>query len=91
MKHGLLAIVAFASWIGANLAFAETEPRKIYVFGNSLIHHATDSDETTVPHWLAYFAEQDERAFELDGEWGFLRNWAAELPPALIRLGMIRS
>lgn len=82
MKHGLLAIVAFASWIGANLAFAETEPRKIYVFGNSLIHHATDSDETTVPHWLAYFAEQDGRAFELDGEWGFLRNWAAELPPS---------
>lgn len=82
MKYWLLTIVAFVSWLGAGLATAETPPSKIYVFGNSLIHHATDSDETTVPHWLAYFAKQNGRAFELDGEWGFLRNMAADLPPS---------
>lgn len=54
---------------------------RVYVFGNSLIHHLTDSDLTTVPHWLAVMARHAGKKFAADGRWGFPRNFAAELPP----------
>ncbi len=72
----LLLTLCFAGTVSA-----KSEERKVYVFGNSLIHHATDSDETTVPHWLAYFAALDGNTLGLDGQWGFMRNFAGELPP----------
>lgn len=54
---------------------------RVFVFGNSLIHHLTDTDETTVPHWLAVMARHEGRDLALDGRWGFPRQFAAELPP----------
>ncbi len=48
----------------------------VYVYGNSLIHHLTDSDETTTPHWMAKLAEAQGTGFALDGQWGFLRDFA---------------
>ncbi|WP_410216634.1 hypothetical protein [Paracoccus sp. (in: a-proteobacteria)] len=53
----------------------------VYFFGNSLIHHLTDSPETAVPHWLALMAEADGRTFAAEGRWGFPRDMADELPP----------
>ena len=50
--------------------------RKVYFFGNSLIHHLSDSDETAVPHWLALMARAQGDAFLADGQWGFLRDFA---------------
>lgn len=52
-----------------------------YVFGNSLVHHLTDSDETTVPHWMALLARAAGTELALDGQWGFLRDFAIDAPP----------
>ncbi|PSL19162.1 type I secretion protein [Shimia abyssi] len=60
---------------------ARAEGLTVYVFGNSLIHHLTDSDETTAPHWMAYIAEADGQPFALDGQWGFLRDFAKDETP----------
>ncbi|TGN45878.1 T9SS C-terminal target domain-containing protein [Paracoccus liaowanqingii] len=83
-----LATAAAALWITLGApALAEIPPAaardeaRIYFFGNSLVHHLTDSDETTVPHWMALMARQDGREFGADGRWGFPRNFATELPP----------
>lgn len=67
-------------WV-AGAVWAQAPAQNIYVFGNSLIHHPTDVDDTNVPHWMAYFAQQDDRSFALDGEWEFLRNMVVNLPP----------
>lgn len=53
---------------------------KLHIFGNSLVHHLSDSDETTVPHWLAFFARASGKAFAADGQWGFLRNFVNDGP-----------
>lgn len=55
---------------------ARAETLKVYVYGNSLIHHLTDSDETTAPHWIARIAAAAGNDFALDGQWGFLRDFA---------------
>lgn len=62
-------------------ALSERDGARVYVFGNSLIHHLTDTDQTTVPFWLAAMARQDGRQLALDGRWGFPRSFATELPP----------
>jgi hypothetical protein len=54
---------------------------RVYIFGNSLIHHQTPSDETTVPHWLHHLALAAGKTFAVDGQWGFLRNFEKDLPP----------
>ncbi|PIE14231.1 MAG: type I secretion protein [Rhodobacterales bacterium] len=54
---------------------------KAYIFGNSLVHHLSDSDETTVPHWLHVLAKSAGHGFAVDGQWGFLRNFSEDLPP----------
>jgi hypothetical protein len=54
---------------------------RAFVYGNSLIHHLTDSDETTVPHWLALMARAGGHGLQLDGRWGFPRDHARDLPP----------
>ncbi|SHH54834.1 calcium-binding protein [Cognatishimia maritima] len=61
---------------------ARAEATKVYVFGNSLIHHESASEGTSVPHWLGYLSQRQNTPLELDGEWGFLRNFAEDRPPA---------
>ncbi len=69
---------------------ARAEPLKLYVFGNSLIHHLTDSDETSAPHWIAYLARAAGEEFALDGQWGFMRDFAgADRPSANWRFGAV--
>jgi len=55
--------------------------RRIYVFGNSLIHHLSDTPETTMPYWLAKIAAANRGTFKLDGQWGFLKDFHTKLPP----------
>ena len=52
-----------------------------FFFGNSLIHHLTESDETTVPHWMALLAEAGGHDFRADGTWGFPQEFVEALPP----------
>ena len=59
----------------------ENERLALYVFGNSLVHHLSDTDETTVPHWLAQLADADGRSIAVDGQWGFLRSFTKEATP----------
>lgn len=56
-----------------------------YIFGNSLVHHEfqvnpTQSQETSVPHWLHYLSEASNYEYEVSGQYGFLPQHA-ELPP----------
>ena len=52
-----------------------------YIFGHSLIVHATDSDETTVPHWVHALAVEAAHSYAVDGQYGFLPQHA-NLPPS---------
>ncbi|EPX82428.1 hypothetical protein [Salipiger mucosus] len=81
----------FERWIGAALvALSVTgaaraqegrEDLSLYVFGNSLVHHLGEEAHSNVPYWMAQLAEADGRDLALDGQWGFLRNFAEDLPP----------
>ncbi len=63
------------------LPAAAQKDRQVCFYGNSLIHHLTATDETTVPHWLRRLAVAGGHGFAADGTWGFLRDFAATLPP----------
>ncbi len=71
----LLALVAFARPVQAE------RDLRVFFFGNSLIHHQSDSDETTVPYWLALMARAAGNGFAADGTWGFPADFARALPP----------
>ncbi|MCF3595879.1 calcium-binding protein [Rhodobacteraceae bacterium LMO-12] len=73
----MLRVFCLVLW-GILLAQApvQADERKVYFFGNSLIHHLSDTDETTVPHWLARMAQAAGHRFGADGQWGFLRDFA---------------
>ena len=72
--------VALSAVFGTSVA-AQQKSERAYVFGNSLIHHLSDSDETTVPHWMALMAREGGHEFALSGQWGFLRDFMRTLPP----------
>ena len=52
-----------------------------YFFANSLISYPAESEETTVPYWLARLARAGGHGFAADGQAGFLRDYARNLPP----------
>ncbi|PIE14546.1 MAG: type I secretion protein [Rhodobacterales bacterium] len=56
------------------------EEQRFYIFGNSLIHHLSDTDETTMPHWLAMLAHAGGHGVRVDGQWGFLRDFTRAGP-----------
>ena len=60
---------------------AAAEDQRIYVFGNSLMNYATDTPETAVPYWLGVLSEADGTGLALDGQWGFMWDFASDLPP----------
>jgi hypothetical protein len=59
----------------------EGQSAEVFVFGNSLIHHLTDEGRSNVPYWLARLAEAEGHSLRLDGTWGFVRDFARDLPP----------
>ena len=73
------------SALSVTAAQADPHPKQaqsLYVFGNSLVNHLSETDiDTNVPVWLARLAKADGRTLKLDGQWGFVRNFADELPP----------
>jgi hypothetical protein len=63
-------------------ALAERDSAKVYIFGNSLVHHLSkESENTNVPYWLNALAKTGGQTFGVDGQWGFMRNFADGLPP----------
>lgn len=81
MMRWMRSVLVGVFCLGASLCAAQEPAQKIYVFGNSLINHPTEDEDTNVPHWMAYFAAQDDVRFGLDGEWEFLRAMVQNLPP----------
>ncbi|KAA0920371.1 calcium-binding protein [Aquicoccus porphyridii] len=78
---------ARAAWLGLLVALLAAgmvrgEERRVHFFGNSLIHHLSDTDETAVPHWLAAMAQAGGHEFAASGQWGFLRDFVAAGPAA---------
>jgi len=77
-----LSACALALALVPGLAQAERQSAKVYVFGNSLVHHLSElSQHTNVPYWMNQMARAEGRDFGLDGQWGFMRNFADGLPP----------
>ena len=62
-------------------AMEARDEARVFFFGNSLLHHLTDSSITTVPYWLGLLAREGGKSFAADGRWGFPRNFIEELPP----------
>ncbi len=60
---------------------AAAEDIRAFIYGNSLINHASDSDETTMPHWLHRLAEAGGHGFAADGAFGAPLTFADDLPP----------
>ncbi|WP_424439184.1 calcium-binding protein [Planktotalea sp.] len=81
MSKGLAAVTLAISALCANIGMAQEKSERAYVFGNSLVHHLSESDETTVPHWLSLIAREAGHEFKLSGQWGFLRDFMRSLPP----------
>lgn len=77
LRAKLLAALAFALLATG----AEAREVRLYVFGNSLVNHADGGRETNVPVWLSRLARQEGQELAVDGRFGFLRNFADELPP----------
>lgn len=79
----MIRILAALLVLYAGAASAQgRDSARVYVFGNSLVHHQSEtSDHTNVPHWMNQMARADGRSLALDGQWGFLRNFADSLPP----------
>ncbi|KPP85338.1 MAG: Family of unknown function (DUF577) [Rhodobacteraceae bacterium HLUCCO07] len=78
---------ARAAWLGALVfllaaGMVRGEDRRVHFFGNSLIHHLSDTDETAVPHWLALMARAGGHEFAASGQWGFLRDFIKAGPEA---------
>ena len=76
-----LALLASLFALSTGAVSAQQKSERAYVFGNSLIHHLSDTDTTTVPHWLALMAREGGHDFALSGQWGFLRDFMKALPP----------
>lgn len=75
------ALLCFLIAVIPSLALAQRDSVRAYVFGNSLVHFLGEENHTNVPHWVNELARFDGRTFAVDGQWGFLRNFADGLPP----------
>lgn len=79
LLHLFFAITAITCW-SITASFAQTSVKN-YFFGNSLINHLSDTEETAVPYWMAEFAAAAGHTYAVDGQWGFLRQFSSQLPP----------
>ncbi|MGX0975658.1 hypothetical protein ACSSVY_001368 [Roseovarius sp. MBR-51] len=77
MRH-LIGLIGALFILGTAPAQAERAALSAHVFGNSLVHHLSDDPATNVPYWLARLAQAGGRDLALSGQWGFLRDFAAQ-------------
>ena len=73
-----VTIMALGLGLAQPGAAAERAQASVHVFGNSLVHHLSDSPATAVPWWLARLAKAGDKDFALTGQWGFLRDFARD-------------
>ncbi len=72
-------IAAITCW-SVTGSIAQTSVKN-YFFGNSLINHLSDTEETAVPYWMAEFAAAAGHSYTADGQWGFLQQFPSQMPP----------
>ncbi len=65
----------------ADTGAAENRVR-LHAFGNSLVNHAAGDAQTNIPVWIARMARADGKLFSMSGQFGFLKDFAARLPPS---------
>ncbi|MDF1802047.1 calcium-binding protein [Thalassovita sp.] len=75
-----LMICVSVLW-GAAVGAAEHGSVRAFFFGNSLVQHPSDTEETSTVYWLGYVAKAAGKELSADGTWGFLRNFGDKLPP----------
>ena len=56
-------------------------PEKMFFFGNSLIHHLSETPDTALPTWLDRLAKAGGHPLAMDGTWGFPHDFLRNLPP----------
>ncbi|MGR3493679.1 calcium-binding protein [Citreimonas sp.] len=69
--------------LAGQAAQAERDAARTYFFGNSLVYQLAEEapHRTSVPYWVGQLARAAGKDFAADGQWGFLRNFANDLPP----------
>ena len=73
----LVKLICLLMCLLPGVAQAQNADRvRTFFFGNSLIHHLSDTPETAVPYWLNKIADARDVDFAADGVWGFLRNFS---------------
>ena len=87
MKYKLKNKKFLLIWMlcAAGNIFAQDTEVTMFIFGHSLINHEfqinpTPSQETSVPHWMHFLAEDGGNSLKLSGQYGFLPQHA-NLPP----------
>ncbi|WP_298553664.1 T9SS type A sorting domain-containing protein [uncultured Algibacter sp.] len=78
MKNLLQLTLVLLCLVVTNKTIAQQD-KTMYIFGHSLIVHdpptiPTPSDETSVPHWLHFLAENAGSSIGVSGQYGFLPN-----------------
>jgi len=80
----ILLVIAFAlhqsSW-----GQSQNSDVTMFIFGHSLINHEfqiyeTPSQQTSIPHWIHFLAQEADKQFKISGQYGFLQTHA-NLPP----------
>lgn len=83
MNLRIWAMAAVAVLFGSIAHGQGRDEVRSYFFGNSLVHYLSEEDDfTNVPHWLNEMAQSAGKSFAVDGQWGFMRNFAESLPPS---------
>ena len=84
MLRFLVSLCAGAAIVLSLTSTASAQSRRevnAFIYGNSLIHHLTETSETTMPYWLNQLARAGGHGLAVDGRWGFMSQFARELPP----------
>ncbi|TNF22693.1 MAG: calcium-binding protein [Rhodobacteraceae bacterium] len=80
-SFGQVLCLFVVSLFGAAASAQEVASVRAYVWGNSLINHASNTQGTTVPFWLGRMARADGRALALSGQSAFGGQFPDKLPP----------
>jgi hypothetical protein len=81
MFSNFFRFVGVAGLLVAAALPAQARDLRSYFFGNSLVNHQSDTVQTSVLYWLTELTDASNHTFAASGQYGFLRNFAQDLPP----------
>lgn len=80
-SYGQVLCLVFVSLFGVAAVAQDVTSVRAYVWGNSLINHASNTQGTTMPFWLGRMARAEGRALALSGQSAFGGQFPDKLPP----------